>query len=194
MSVLVLNSSWAPIKIVEKENAILKLYKGSAKALDGTYQLHDWEQWVDNFSDAEKISKDVIRSATLSVVIPKVIVLTNFKKYIRKKVSLTRKNLYKRDDSTCQYCGKKGQYSDFNIDHVIPLYQKGKTVWTNCVLSCLKCNHKKRNRTPKEAGMKLLRKPFVPNWRSLNQTIIKKHYGDWHELLGDLYWNIELKD
>ena len=193
MSVLVLNKLFVPIKIVEKENAILKLYKGSAKALDDTYQMHDWEQWLDNFSDGEKLSREVINSATLSVVIPKVIVLTNFKKYIRKKVSLTRKNLFKRDGSQCQYCGKKGLYSEFNIDHIVATSKGGKTVWSNVVLACIKCNSKKGNKSLKESGMKLLKKPGIPNWKTLNQDAINKHYDDWKDLMNVLYWEVPLQ-
>jgi 5-methylcytosine-specific restriction endonuclease McrA len=195
MSTLVLNSSWLPIKIEDRLSAICTLYRGKAKALDKNFTLHDWDSWVTSWKDAELLARDVVRSATLSVVVPRVIVLTDYKKYTRKRIGLTRKNIYKRDDCRCQYCGKKSNvYSDYNIDHVIPSSKGGKTVWTNCVLSCLKCNCSKGSKTLKEAGMKLLRKPFIPQWHHLSQDVIAKHHDDWHTLLDEMYWEIELTD
>ncbi|MFH1483533.1 MAG: HNH endonuclease, partial [Chloroflexota bacterium] len=34
--------------------------------------------------------------------------------------------------------------------------------WENVVSACIPCNHKKAGRTPREAGIKLLQRPYAP--------------------------------
>jgi hypothetical protein len=58
------------------------------------------------------------------------------------------------------------------LDHVIPKDRGGELSWQNIVTSCLTCNSKKANRTPREAGMKLLRKPRAPKSRPFVSYII----------------------
>ena len=48
------------------------------------------------------------------------------------------------------------------MDHVVPRSQGGQDTWLNTVASCAQDNHRKANRTPEEAGMPLLRRPFEP--------------------------------
>lgn len=72
----------------------------------------------------------------------------------------SKRRLFARDNNLCAYCGKDAS----TVDHVIPRSRGGLTEWTNTVASCLKCNHKKGNRTPEEAGMKLAVNPYVPSW------------------------------
>jgi len=74
----------------------------------------------------------------------------------------TRKNVYERDIGTCCYCGTHVSLSKFTYDHVVPRAQGGYTNWLNIVTCCLKCNSRKANRTPVEANMKLIRRPFAP--------------------------------
>ena len=64
--------------------------------------------------------------------------------------------------SRCQYCGERKPLRQLNYDHVIPRVRGGTTCWENIVTSCYACNDRKGSRTPEEAGMKLLRKPFKP--------------------------------
>lgn len=75
--------------------------------------------------------------------------------------------IYKRDNWTCQYCGKKVNRETASIDHVYPQSRGGQTTWTNCVCACKQCNGKKRDRTPEEAGMPLLRIPQIPNFEEI---------------------------
>jgi 5-methylcytosine-specific restriction endonuclease McrA len=78
----------------------------------------------------------------------------------RAKVPYSRKNVLIRDRHTCQYCGTK---DDITVDHVVPRSRGGKSSFLNCVASCKECNiHKKQNRTPEEAGMRLIRAPHEP--------------------------------
>jgi len=80
----------------------------------------------------------------------------------KKGVKFSRINVYTRDDFTCQYCGERFSRRHLNYDHVIPRRQGGPTTWDNIVTSCIPCNDKKRDRTPQEAGMRLLNEPYRP--------------------------------
>ena len=71
----------------------------------------------------------------------------------------SKHGVLKRDRHTCGYCGKFGD----TVDHVMPTSRGGHPRdWLNTVAACVKCNGKKSNKTPKEAGMKLRVTPYVP--------------------------------
>jgi 5-methylcytosine-specific restriction endonuclease McrA len=76
---------------------------------------------------------------------------------------LTNRTLFQRDRNLCLYCGRQFSASALTRDHVIPASRGGENVWINCVTACERCNHRKANRTPEEAGMKLLAVPYTPN-------------------------------
>lgn len=84
-----------------------------------------------------------------------------------KKVPLTRFNLLLRDNFTCQYTGVKLPNSMLNIDHVIPKSQGGTSSWDNVVASDKRINTLKDNKTPKQAGLRLLRAPREPSVHKL---------------------------
>ena len=193
--VVVLNKSWMPIDVISTFDAVIKLYQNKALALDASYRLHNWDEWIDNWSEAAKLAQDVINGPNVSVPVPRVIVLKNYKGFIAKKPKCNRRNLFIRDKNTCQYCAdNSGKITDYDIEHIIPKSRGGKTTWTNVVLSCRRCNQKKRNRTPEEAGMKLLRKPYQPKWSELKDGISHNKINSWHELLSEMYWCTELKE
>lgn len=79
-----------------------------------------------------------------------------------KKLRFSLKNLWNRDKGKCQYTGKVLTESNGNIDHVIPKSRGGKTTWTNCVLCHKDVNSKKGDKTPTEAGLRLLSIPKEP--------------------------------
>ncbi len=81
----------------------------------------------------------------------------------KQAVRFSRVNVYTRDGFRCQYCGEKKRMDELNYDHVVPRVRGGKTVWENIVTSCYACNDRKGSRTPEEAGLTLLRKPFKPS-------------------------------
>jgi 5-methylcytosine-specific restriction endonuclease McrA len=192
--VIVLNKAWAPVDIIDIFDAVTKLYQEKAWALDSACRMYKWEDWVNNWSEAADLAHDVVKTPSLNIPIPRVIVLRDYKGFVVRKPKCNRRNLFKRDNETCQYCGYHGDFTEFDIEHVIPQSRGGKTVWTNVVLSCKKCNQKKRNRTPEEAGMKLLRKPFKPKWNELKGDTAGKKINSWHELLSEMYWSVELKE
>jgi 5-methylcytosine-specific restriction endonuclease McrA len=78
----------------------------------------------------------------------------------RPHIKLTRREILRRDNYTCQYCGK--HTIDLTIDHVIPRHLDGPHIWTNVVAACSSCNHRKGGRTLDESGMHLLRIPKEP--------------------------------
>ncbi|MFT5573964.1 MAG: 5-methylcytosine-specific restriction endonuclease McrA [Cryomorphaceae bacterium] len=75
---------------------------------------------------------------------------------------LSNKTLFSRDDMVCMYCGKDFLRSDLSRDHVTPVSQGGRDVWTNLVTACKRCNNFKAGSTPEQAGMQLLAVPFTP--------------------------------
>ena len=81
----------------------------------------------------------------------------------RTTVYTDREILYARDRFLCAYCGEEFHEWKLTIDHVMPQSRGGKNIWQNCVTACKTCNHKKADRTPEEAKMKLLYVPYAPN-------------------------------
>jgi len=108
---------------------------------------------------AEKRDKH-IRSVSASFPFPTVIRLNSYIRVPFLKVLLNRKNILKRDGYKCAYCGRSDL--PLTIDHVIPRSKGGKDTWENLVAACYRCNNKKGNRTPAEANMPLLIKPYRP--------------------------------
>ena len=76
---------------------------------------------------------------------------------------LVNSYLFRRDQNLCLYCGGEFPIDHLSRDHIVPVSRSGADTWTNCVTACKRCNHRKSNRTPEEAGMELLAIPFVPN-------------------------------
>ena len=102
---------------------------------------------------------------------PAVVMVTKYIKKKRKHIPFSRKNVFLRDQMTCQYCGLYDISSkNLTYDHVIPRaiwrnrgYIGTPTTWTNIVTCCEPCNKKKADKTPKQSGLTLLRAPKEPN-------------------------------
>jgi len=107
--------------------------------------------------------KATIKSPSLKIKIPAVVRLRHNTRVEPLKVRFSRAAVYARDGNVCQYCGGKFKKSNLTLDHVIPKSFGGKTQWTNIVSCCKSCNTKKANRTPHQAGMRLIQKPKYPN-------------------------------
>ncbi len=78
--------------------------------------------------------------------------------------NLTNAALFARDAHLCLYCGQQYSRPVLTRDHVMPLSKGGRDVWENVVTACFRCNSRKSNRTPQQAGMPLLAVPFRPSW------------------------------
>ncbi len=136
----------------------------------------------------------LVRSVNEAFEVPAVVALKRYRK--RKRVAFTRYNLFVRDQFTCQYCGERLASKDLTFDHVVPKSRGGRSSWTNIVASCQKHNLMKANRTPREAGMRLIRKPFEPSPFELDALARTSAMteADLHRTWMDfLYWDSELE-
>ena len=89
---------------------------------------------------------------------------------------MTNALLFARDDYMCMYCGEQFLRCELSRDHVFPSSRGGPDTWENCVTACKRCNHRKNDRTPEEANMKLLAVPFAPNlyeWFYLSNRTVR---------------------
>ncbi|MBI5078400.1 HNH endonuclease, partial [Candidatus Saganbacteria bacterium] len=132
--VLVLNSTYAPLNVTNWRRAMVLLLKGKAitleyngRLINGLYRL------------------------------PEIVRLTAYVPRAYSEIVLTRKNIYLRDNHTCQYCGKAN--GNLTIDHIIPRSRGGQDAWENMVVCCARCNNRKGDKSPDEAGMKLIGTP-----------------------------------
>lgn len=159
---LVLNKHWVAIQTTTVRNALCLMCTGAARAIDPeTYEIHDFASWI-----AVEASQDEpgIVGVHARIRVPDIILLTRYGQVPRRHVSFSRRNLYRRDGFTCQYCGNRASADQLTIDHVMPRSRGGLTSWENCVVACGTCNRRKGDRTPEEARMKLRRRPAPPRW------------------------------
>ncbi|MCD6340038.1 MAG: HNH endonuclease [Verrucomicrobia bacterium] len=195
--VLVLNRLWQAVNICTVRRALVLLFQGHAQVVwaseGGVYQTFSFREWRD-FSQ-ERPGEESVRSVSFRIRIPRVILLLVFDRMPRKEVKFTRHNIFERDKNTCQYCGKVFDRKDLNLDHVIPRDRGGPTTWENIVCSCVACNAKKGNRTPEEAGMRLIRRPRRPKWRPFVQVNFGAPcHESWRHFIDVAYWNVELRE
>jgi 5-methylcytosine-specific restriction endonuclease McrA len=133
-----LNNSYEAISVCSVKKAILLTFLQKAEIV--AYRKNEFINSVSNKFPA-----------------PSVIKLSKYMKLPFRRIELSRRNIYRRDNYQCQYCGKKTQV--LTIDHIIPRSRGGEDTWENLVTACDKCNNMKGSRTPEEAGMQLLKIP-----------------------------------
>jgi hypothetical protein len=179
--VLVLNHSWVPIGTYTVRKAFKKIISGKAKIVDHEdCSLHDFESWIQlPVRDGDKMFPTYMAGFR----VPEIIVINSDGRLGRRKmvVAFSRKHLMKRDNHCCQYCGK--QKPQMTIDHILPKARGGKSSWTNCVMSCLDCNFKKADKTPEEAGLRLLKRPTEPTWSPIFRVSMNKYKTSWRNFL-----------
>jgi 5-methylcytosine-specific restriction endonuclease McrA len=175
--------------------------------LDNGYQVHRLEKWTRSIKKVEKKKAEVLsewvdkklqtwEDARRCPVVIRLLHVIPYQGQMRGP-KFNRKNLWARDRGICQYCGRKMPLSEMELEHVIPKSQGGKRNWTNVVCACTDCNAKKGNRTPEQAGMTLIRKPFIPHVDNKENEILeflknlKNITGQ--EWIDYIYQNIELK-
>ena len=142
-SVRVINADYQDLHLVSMKHAIRMLFRGVAV-------VHEHEDEIIG-----------------PYPVPRVVRLVRYVYIKFKSPSATprysRVGVFKRDKHKCAYCLKHAN----TIDHVLPQSRGGQTSWMNIVSCCRKCNEKKKDRTPEEAGMPLLFKPFTPTFADL---------------------------
>ncbi len=200
-SVLVLNKLFMAIHIISVRRAFCLLCKDLAEVValeDGQFATYDFASWRElseyrsrNFRQEDD---DWVRTVAYEIQVPRVIRLMDYDRLPKQTVKFNRRNIFARDNNQCQYCGKKFPTSELSLDHVVPRSQGGGSTWENIVCACVACNVRKGGRTPKEAGMHLVRKPEKPK-RSpmLNLKLTNRKYQSWKSFLDNAYWSVELK-
>ncbi len=143
--VLVLNASYEPLTIVSWRKALIL--------------------WLTNKVEVVEFHSMWVHSAYHRFQLPSVLKLNRYVKGQKDgPIRFCRENVYLRDGHQCQYCGQRVPLSTLTLDHVVPVSHNGGHNWNNVVTACRTCNNKKGNRTPDQAGMPLLTRPYKPRW------------------------------
>jgi 5-methylcytosine-specific restriction endonuclease McrA len=137
--VLVLNASYEPINICAARRAIVLVLKGLAMS--------------------EEENGHSLHAARITMRVPSVIRLLEYRRIPHQTRALSRKNILLRDRNTCQYCGVVLVSGDLTLDHVVPRSRGGSSTWENLVACCHPCNRRKGNHLLGETDMKLLKEP-----------------------------------
>lgn len=147
---VVLNASYEPLSIVTAKRALLLILEGKAVMVEEHPHL-------------------VVKSVKQSFKVPTMVALVQFvksRKIFQSKASLTQKNLFTRDNYTCQYCNrhksKLRSHEFLTRDHIMPEHRGGESTWENLVTACSTCNNKKAHYLLEHINMKLLKKPIAP--------------------------------
>ena len=201
-----LNAHYAALRIINARRAFSLLFKRDhynqpmaevVSVEDGRYVSYNFEDWCElsefqqQFEPAEH---DWVRTIKLDIAVPRIIRVLRFNRLPQHNVKFNRRNIYGRDQNQCQYCGKKTSTSEMSLDHVIPRSRGGPTTWENIVCSCLKCNVRKGGRPPREASMKLIKRPVKPRFSPvMHLALSSSKYYSWKQFLDVAYWDVELK-
>ncbi|WP_347156810.1 HNH endonuclease [Pontibacter chitinilyticus] len=160
--VLILNQDFSAIAVCTVQKAFLLVYLDKAET-------------VTNSEGA------FLHSISRTYPVPSVIRLQRYVRVPYYGIALSRHNIMRRDNYCCQYCGA---VRNLTLDHLLPRSRGGATNWQNLVTACSRCNTRKGDRTPEEAGLKLYRKPSRPSLLSFLQLHLTPHNSDWRVYLG----------
>lgn len=139
--VLVLNANYEPLNVCTIKRALgLVISDKASMILNG---------------------RGEIRTVSRTFPLPSIIRLERMIRRPRPSVKLSKQEVFRRDDFTCQYCGQRADR--LTVDHVLPRHMGGHFSWDNLVTSCPSCNHRKGGRTAKQAKMRLLQAPKAPS-------------------------------
>ncbi|MDA7662485.1 HNH endonuclease [Pirellulaceae bacterium] len=187
---LVLNRNWQPVNVATVARALTMVWNENARIVEPeSYQLFDWSDWAKLDPEGDQF----IQAVSQKIRIPEVITLSDFDQVPSSTVTFSRRNIFKRDRFTCQYCNKQPTHDQLTIDHVKPRSHGGGSSWENCVLACMDCNHYKADRTPIQAGLKLHKIPGRPTWNPIySQHTIRM--GSWSKFISEAYWTTELEN
>ncbi len=139
--VLILNVTFEPIHVCSTKRALALVLSGKAEIIVN--------------------GRGTIHSAVAAFEIPSVIKLSHMVRRPRPRIALSKREILRRDDYTCQYCGRKMR--TLTLDHVVPRRLGGPHTWDNLVAACSACNRRKGGKQPAEADMLLHRAPFEPS-------------------------------
>ncbi len=140
---LLLNTTFEPLAVVSWKKAVTLMFLEKVEVV----KEYDRE----------------IKSVSARIRQPAVLRLLRFVRNKHVAVKFSRKNVFLRDDHTCQYCGERFETRLLTCDHILPKSRGGTAEWTNIVTSCIYCNLRKGDKLPEEAAMYPRRKPFRPS-------------------------------
>lgn len=164
MKCLQLNSTYEAMCFIDVDKALKLYFRGKIDILSTWNEKITWTNG--------------------SMKLPAIIKLNKYVRHIRRRTNFDRHTLFRRDLFQCGYCLKALSGNSLTVDHILPKSKGGLTTWLNCVSSCNKCNGYKENRTPEEAGMKLLIKPTIPNLGLKNDLYsIQQIHNDWQNYI-----------
>lgn len=187
-SVLVLNKFMMATQVSTVQNAIIVLVTGKAKVVDDNYITYNLEGWANHtkelkYNQEETVKYEgLVRSPSIEIYAPQVIYFPDceYSSPLIKTVKYSRKNIFQRDNYTCQYCSNKFKKEELTLDHIIPKSKGGKSSWTNIVTCCTGCNADKGDKSLKELGWQLKQQPKSPKWKS--------HVGTPFSMEKNQYW------
>lgn len=159
--VLLLNQNYEPLSVCRARRALALVLLRKAETVELTGIL--------------------ARSVSLSIPVPSVLRLNYYIRTNHKDVPLTKRNVLRRDDSTCQYCGKRGP--EMTTDHVVPRSKGGAHAWDNLVCACSDCNARKGDRTPRQAKLRLTRRPKKPHYFTFTISSLGEVPASWRQYL-----------
>lgn len=159
--VLLLNQSYQPLMVIGAKRALLLILTEKVEA-------------IENYTE-------FIHSMYLKMPLPSVIRLKNYARFTKKEIVLSRKNILKRDNHVCQYCGAHS--TRLTIDHIIPRQKGGPDSWENLVAACVQCNAKKGHKSVREANMVLKSSPRKPLAIVHFQKNVKQYQKMWRPYL-----------
>ena len=139
--VLLLNVNFEPLHVCNLKRAIALLFAEKAEIVIN--------------------SRGVIHTSTAEFEVPSVIRLAYMIKRPRPHIALSKREILRRDNFTCQYCG--GKSAHLTIDHIIPRHMGGRHTWDNLVAACPPCNRRKGGKRLEQINMSLQRLPKEPS-------------------------------
>ncbi len=180
--VLIVDAAMTPVAVVPLKSALTKLYSSEERKRN--------DLWFARPNVIAYSEDGALIGVRQDIRVPSIIQLGRVVPRHRQRVRFCRKSIFARDQFTCQYCGCEFKSEKLQIEHVLPRAQGGTTCWENIVTSCMDCNQKKANRTPEQAGMKLLSKPCKPTYVMQVKARIdyKQMPKEWAQ-----YWTVTLE-
>lgn len=173
---LILNQYYVPHKVVDWKTAATQMLKGKIQVLVQYDEIlaHIDRGTLRAFPELALALRQVIGTdvESIEVKVPAVAVLLRHVRPVKSGVKFSKINVCLRDKFRCQYCNARFKMSELNYDHVVPRAQGGQTTWENIVTACYRCNSEKADRTPQEAGMRLLSVPERPRVLPMNEPMI----------------------
>jgi 5-methylcytosine-specific restriction endonuclease McrA len=138
--VLVLNGNFEPLNVCSTRRALSLLVLGKASVVEN--------------------GRGEVRAVSGLYPRPSVIRLSYVIRRPRSRVRLNNREVFRRDDFRCVYCGQRSTH--LTLDHVVPRHRGGPHSWRNLVTACAACNRRKGGRSPEDVGLALRYEPFEP--------------------------------